>query len=200
VKKILIMLYITLSFATLFGKIDDRLNLFEDEKGKAKIEAKIKEMEEMREIRIFINTFPVGETFIPKNSEKIAFFNILGSDDGLHEIEYRFSKDLQLDDYMENMDLAIDNLSEMLEAGEYEEYILTILDEADNIIYSADLDNDISEMLEEEKEESFLSSLNFKSILKIGGIIFIIGVLGLIILELILKKRKNPNIINKKYR
>ena|GEM_PF-5187137 len=189
-KKILMTLYIILSFTTLFAKIDDRLGLFKDKVGIEKIEAKVKEMEEMREIRIFVNTFQGGESFITSNPQKIAFFNILRSEDEMYAIDYNFSKDLQLDDYIEDMDLVIDNLSEMLEAGEYEDYILTILDEVDRIIYSADIDNDISEMLEMDDNGRFLSFLHFKSVFKIGGLIFIVGIFGLIIVELLLKKRK----------
>lgn len=196
-KKILFALCFSFIFGFSYGKVNDYENIFTPE-GIKKIDEKINEIEDQRKIKIFVNSYSEGEKLSVAQPEKIIILSLNKASDGAMELELDFTRDIYVEEYSEDIDMAIENSETLLEAGEYAEYILSILDEVDKILYNVELDSDVNEIREsfEKKNQSFISRITSTSILKIGGIITGFGIIGLLIFELLLKKKRNSSYKN----
>lgn len=196
-KKILIALYFTLIFGFSYGQVNDYQKIFTPE-GIKKIDEKINEIEEQRKIKIFVNSYKDGEKLSLAQPEKIIILALNKTDDGAMELELDFTRDIYVEEYSEDIDMAIENSESLLEAGEYTEYILSILDEVDKILYNVELDSDVNEIKEsfEKENQKFIYGITSSSILKIGGLITAIGIIGLLLFELLQKRKRNSSYIS----
>lgn len=127
-KKIYIIIIFLLCSLFSFGNFNDNLNLLKEEDRKI-VEEKIKEIADRKGISIFVNTLSIEEGFAISDPEHAVIFNLKKADKmKKFEVEVSFSKDIDMDDYKDEVNEILASTEEVLKQGEYTKYIVGTLD------------------------------------------------------------------------
>lgn len=138
-KKILaIFLFLLISILSL-ANVNDNLNLLKDD-DKKEINEKIEQIKKEKDVTVFVNTLYMEESFVVSDPERALILNLKKSNDEKYNVEVSFSKDIDVDDYQEEMNNLLNETATLLERKEYTKYILTILDGATAILQEVNID------------------------------------------------------------
>lgn len=181
-KKNLIILGFLLINLLSFGKINDSLNIF-DENQKNIIENKIKEISENRNISVYINSFVEDDGFVAEQAEKLVMLNLIKIDEKKFKVELKLTKDMELDDVQSEIDNLLNINEQYLKEKKSDKYVIEILNGLDEILAGIKIEEPmiIEEEVVEEKENKFFIIM--------GGIFFII--FAMIIRILMVKYKKS---------
>ena len=138
-KKIMIMFLFLLSSVFSFSAINDNLNLLKDEE-KAEINEKIEEIQNEKGLTIFVNTLAQDEGFAISDPERAMILNLKKGDKEVYKVELSFSKDIDVDDYQDDINTTLNDSAELLERKEYGKYILTVLDGAGSVLQEVNIE------------------------------------------------------------
>lgn len=180
-KKLIILAFLLINLLS-FGKINDNLNIF-DENQKNVIENKIKEISENRNISVYINSFVEDDGFVAEQAEKLVMLNLIKLDDKKYKVELKLTKDMELDDVQSEIDNLLNINEQYLKEKKSDKYVIEILNGLDEILAGIKIEEPIiiEEEVVEEKENKFF--------LIMGGIFFII--FAMIIRILMVKYKKS---------
>lgn len=127
-KKIYTVIIFLLCSLFSFANLNDNLNLLKEEDRKI-VEEKIKEIADRKGISIFVNTLSIEEGFAISDPEHAVIFNLKKADKlKKFEVEVSFSKDIDIDDYKDEINEILISTEEVLKQGEYTKYIIGTLD------------------------------------------------------------------------
>ncbi|MDU1911750.1 hypothetical protein [Fusobacterium sp.] len=157
-KKTFFIIGILTIFNTSFARLNDNLKIFSQDE-KIKVESKITELEDKRKLHIYVNTLPTDEGFSVEDPEKIIILNIKKDDSGKGKIELSFSKDINVEEYQERINLVLENAENTLSKGEAGNYAIEILDGIDGVLDKVNVEEPIvieEEIINEEKNSFFI--------------------------------------------
>lgn len=138
-KKIITFLFLSFSIFS-FADINDSLHLLKDEE-KVAINEKIKEIQKEKDLTIFVNTLAQDEGFAISDPERAFILNIKKGEKEIYKVELSFSKDIDIDDYQNDINETLNDSVELLERKEYGKYVLTILDGVDGILQEINIES-----------------------------------------------------------
>lgn len=180
-KKLMILGFLLINLLS-FGKINDNLNIF-DENQKNVIENKIKEISENRNISIYVNSFVEDDGFVAEQAEKLVMLNLIKLDEKKFKVELKLTKDIELEDVQSEIDNLLNINEQYLKEKKSDKYVVEILNGLDEILAGIKIKEPIivEEEVVEEKENKFFIIM--------GGIFFII--FAMIIRILMVKYKKS---------
>lgn len=180
-KKLMILGFLLINLLS-FGKINDNLNIF-DENQKNVIENKIKEISENRNISIYVNSFVEDDGFVAEQAEKLVMLNLIKLDEKKFKVELKLTKDIELEDVQSEIDNLLNINEQYLKEKKSDKYVVEILNGLDEILTGIKIEEPIivEEEVVEEKENKFFIIM--------GGIFFII--FAMIIRILMVKYKKS---------
>lgn len=180
-KKLIILGFLLINLLS-FGKINDNLNIF-DENQKKVIENKIKEISENRNISIYVNSFVEDDGFVVEQAEKLVMLNLIKLDEKKFKVELKLTKDIELEDVQSEIDNLLNINEQYLKEKKSDKYVVEILNGLDEILAGIKIEEPIivEEEVVEEKENKFFIIM--------GGIFFII--FAMIIRILMVKYKKS---------
>ncbi len=180
-KKLIILGFLLINLLS-FGKINDNLNIF-DENQKNVIENKIKEISENRNISIYVNSFVEDDGFVAEQAEKLVMLNLIKLDEKKFKVELKLTKDIELEDVQSEIDNLLNINEQYLKEKKSDKYVVEILNSLDEILAGIKIEEPIivEEEVVEEKENKFFIIM--------GGIFFII--FAMIIRILMVKYKKS---------
>ena len=181
-KKKLMILGFLLKNLLSFGKINDNLNIF-DENQKNVIENKIKEISENRNISIYVNSFVEDDGFVAEQAEKLVMLKLIKLDEKKFKVDLKLTKDIELEDVQSEIDNLLNINEQYLKEKKSDKYVVEILNGLDEILAGIKIEEPIivEEEVVEEKENKFFIIM--------GGIFFII--FAMIIRILMVKYKKS---------
>ena len=138
-KKIITMFLFLLSSIYSLATINDSLNLLKDDE-KAEINEKIEEIQNEKGLTIFVNTLAQDEGFAISDPERAMILNLKKGDKETYKVELSFSKDIDVDDYQDDINTTLNDSGELLERKEYGKYILTVLDGASSVLQEVNIE------------------------------------------------------------
>lgn len=164
-KKLIILGFLLINLLS-FGKINDNLNIF-DENQKNVIENKIKEISENRNISIYVNSFVEDDGFVAEQAEKLVMLNLIKLDEKKFKVELKLTKDIELEDVQSEIDNLLNINEQYLKEKKSDKYVVEILNGLDEILAGIKIEEPIivEEEVVEEKENKFFIIM--------GGIFFI---------------------------
>ena len=180
-KKLMILGFLLINLLS-FGKINDNLNIF-DENQKNVIENKIKEISENRNISVYVNSFVEDDGFVAEQAEKLVMLNLIKLDEKKFKVELKLTKDIELEDVQSEIDNLLNINEQYLKEKKSDKYVVEILNGLDEILAGIKIEEPIivEEGVVEEKENKFFIIM--------GGIFFII--FAMIIRILMVKYKKS---------
>ena len=180
-KKLIILGFLLINLLS-FGKINDNLNIF-DENQKNVIENKIKEISENRNISIYVNSFVEDDGFVAEQAEKLVMLNLIKLDEKKFKVELKLTKDIELEDVQSEIDNLLKINEQYLKEKKSDKYVVEILNGLDEILAGIKIEEPIivEDEVVEEKENKFFIIM--------GGIFFII--FAMIIRILMVKYKKS---------
>ncbi len=175
-----------------FANFNDNLNLLKEEDKKI-VEEKIKQLSSEKNITVFVNTLPIDEGFAISDPEHAMIFNLKKVDNSKKfEVELSLSKDIDIEDYKNDIDEVLASTEEILKQGDYKKYIIATLDGVGTVLNNVEIEPLNQMTMTKEQEES-------------GNNIFIVLAVGLltaagvgIILFILYKLEKNDSKNSKK--
>ena len=185
VKKTFFIIGLLAVFNVSFAKLNDNLKIFSQDE-KIKVESKITELEDKRKLHIYVNTLPTDEGFSVEDPEKIIILNIKKDDSGKGKIELSFSKDINVEEYQDGINLVLENAENTLSKGEAGNYAIEVLDGIDGVLDKVNVEEPIvieEEIVDSEKNTFFIG---------MGIAFFIIFAIILRVLS-VKKKREKQN-------
>ena len=184
-KKTFFIIGLLAVFNISFAKLNDNLKIFSQDE-KIKVESKITELEDKRKLHIYVNTLPTDEGFSVEDPEKIIILNIKKDDSGKGKIELSFSKDIDVEEYQDGINLVLENAENTLSKGEAGNYAIEVLDGIDGVLDKVNIEDPIvveEEIIGDEKNSFFIG---------MGIAFFIIFAIILRVLS-VKKKREKQN-------
>lgn len=165
-----------------FGKVNDNLNLF-NENQKIEIEKKVEDISEKRNISVYINSFSEDEGFVAEKVEKLVILNLIKTDDNRLKIELKLTKDIELDEVQDAVNELLNTNEQYLQEKQFDKYAVEILSGLDDILAEIKIEEPIviEEEVVEKKESKFFI---------IMGVVFFI-IFALIIRILMVKYKKS---------
>lgn len=180
-KKFLTIIGVFVIISSSYAGINDILNLFSEEE-KLAVQQKITELEDKRKLHIHVNTLPKEEGFSVEDPEKVIILNIKKDEDGKGKIELNFSRDINIEEYQEDINLILSDAETTLANGKIGDYSIEILNGIDGILDNISIEEPIAvdeQISEDEKINIF------------GGIaIAFFVIFGIIIRVLTIQKRR----------
>ncbi len=179
--KIVVLGVFLLSVLT-FGKINDGIDLFTAEE-ETKLEEKIEEISQRRGLSLYVNSFSGEEGFVVDKAEKLVVLNIIKPSEEKIKIELKLTKDMELDDFQENIDGILIGNENLLKEKKFYDYSKEILTEIDEILENVKIEEPIvveEEIVVEQKNSFFIGM----------GIAFFV-IFGIIVRVLMLKYKKS---------
>ena len=151
-KKLIILGFLLINLLS-FGKINDNLNIF-DENQKNVIENKIKEISENRNISIYVNSFVEDDGFVAEQAEKLVMLNLIKLDEKKFKVELKLTKDIELEDVQSEIDNLLNINEQYLKEKKSDKYVVEILNGLDEILAGIKIEEPIivEEEVVEEKE------------------------------------------------
>lgn len=165
-----------------FGKVNDNLNLF-NENQKIEIEKKVEDISEKRNISVYINSFSEDEGFVAEKAEKLVILNLIKTDDDRLKIELKLTKDIELDEVQDAVNELLNTNEQYLQEEQFDKYAVEILSGLDDILAEIKIKEPI--VIEEEVVEK-----NESKFFIIMGVVFFI-IFALIIRILMVKYKKS---------
>lgn len=138
-KKIIITFLFLISSIFSFANINDNLNVLTDEE-KSEINEKIKEIKKEKDLTVFVNTLSMDVGFAVSDPERALILNVKKGDKETYKVEVSFSKDIDVDDYQDDINATLNDSSELLERKEYGKYILTVLDGVGSVLQEVNIE------------------------------------------------------------
>lgn len=132
-KKIIITFLFLISSVFSFATINDNLKLLKDEE-KTEINEKIEEIKKEKDLTIFVNTLSTDVGFAISDPERALILNIKKGEKETYKVEVSFSKDIDVDDYQNDINRTLNDSAPLLERKEYGKYILTVLDGTSSVL------------------------------------------------------------------
>ncbi|WP_304156692.1 TPM domain-containing protein [Fusobacterium ulcerans] len=182
-KKTFFIIGLLAVFNVSFAKLNDNLKIFSQDE-KIKVESKITELEDKRKLHIYVNTLPTDEGFSVEDPEKIIILNRKKDDSGKGKIELSFSKDINVEECQDGINLVLENAENTLSKGEAGNYAIEVLDGIDGVLDKVNVEEPIvieEEIVDSEKNTFFIGM----------GIAFFI--IFAIILRVLFVKKKREN-------
>lgn len=154
VKKLLTVIGLIVMIGNSYAGVKDTLKLFSEEE-KVSVEQKVTELEEKRKLHIHVNTLPIGEGFSVEDPEKVIILNIKKEENSKGKIELNFSRDIDVEEHQEDINLILNNAEGTLSKGEIGKYSIEVLEGIDGILDKINIEEPI--VIEEEvsKNEKF---------------------------------------------
>lgn len=151
-KKIMISILFVLFSVFSFANVNDSLNLLNDEE-KTEIGDKVEEIKNEKDLTVFVNTLAIDEGFAVSDPERALILNIKKGDKENYKVEISFSKDIDVDDFQEDINQTLTDTQVLLERKEYKKYILTVLDGVSSVLQEVEIEplNQMTMTKEQEK-------------------------------------------------
>ena len=131
-KKIIITFLFLISSVFSFATINDNLNLLKDEE-KVEINEKVDEIKKEKDLTVFVG------------------------DKETYKVELSFSKDIDVDDYQDDINTTLTDAAPLLERKEYGKYILTVLDGASSVLQEVNIET-LNQMTMTKEQENGTST------------------------------------------
>lgn len=172
-KKIYTIIVFLLLSVFSFANFNDNLNLLKEEDQKL-VEEKITELGDNKNITVFVNTLSADEGFAISDPEHAVILNLKKMENSKKfSVELSFSKDIEIDDYKDDINEVLANTEEILKQGEYTKYLLATLDGIGTVLDNVEIEP-LSQMTMTKKQEE--SGNNIYLLIGIGMLIaFIIS-------------------------
>ena len=154
VKKLLITIGLIIVMGNSYAGVNDTLKLFSEEE-KVSVEQKITELENKRKLHIHVNTLSLEEGFSVEDPEKVIILNIKKEENSKGKIELNFSRDIDVEDYQEDINLILSNAEGTLSKGEIGKYSIEVLEGIDGILDKIKIEEPIVVEEEVTKNEKF---------------------------------------------
>ena len=138
-RKIIITFLFLISSVFSFATINDNLNILKDEE-KVEINEKVEEIKKEKDLTVFVNTLSMDVGFAVSDPERALILNIKKGDKETYKVELSFSKDIDVDDYQDDINTTLNDSAELLERKEYGKYILTVLDGAGSVLQEVNIE------------------------------------------------------------
>lgn len=137
-----------------FSNFNDNLNLLKEEDKKI-VEEKIKQLSSEKNITVFVNTLPIDEGFAISDPEHAMIFNLKKADNSKKfEVELSLSKDIDIEDYKNDIDEVLASTEEILKQGDYKKYIIATLDGVGTVLNNVEIEPLNQMTMTKEQEES----------------------------------------------
>lgn len=153
-KKLLITIGLIIVMGNSYAGVNDTLKLFSEEE-KVSVEQKITELENKRKLHIHVNTLSLEEGFSVEDPEKVIILNIKKEENSKGKIELNFSRDIDVEDYQEDINLILSNAEGTLSKGEIGKYSIEVLEGIDGILDKIKIEEPIVVEEEVTKNEKF---------------------------------------------
>ena len=138
-KKIIITFLFLISSIFSFANINDNLNLLKDEE-KVEINEKIEEIKKEKDLTVFVNTLSMDVGFAVSDPERALILNLKKSDKEIYKVELSFSKDIDIEDFQDDINTTLNDAAPFLERKEFGKYILTVLDGASSVLQEVNIE------------------------------------------------------------
>ena len=138
-KKIIITFLFLISSVFSFATINDNLNLLKDEE-KVEINEKVEEIKKEKDLTVFVNTLSMDVGFAVSDPERALILNIKKGDKETYKVEVSFSKDIDVEDFQDDINTTLTDAAPLLERKEYGKYILTVLDGASSVLQEVNIE------------------------------------------------------------
>ena len=138
-KKIIITFLFLISSVFSFATINDNLNLLKDEE-KVEINEKVEEIKKEKDLTVFVNTLSMDVGFAVSDPERALILNIKKGDKETYKVEVSFSKDIDVEDFQDDINTTLTDAAPLLERKEYGKYILTVLDGAGSVLQEVNIE------------------------------------------------------------
>ena len=138
-KKIVITFLFLISSVLSFATINDNLNILKDE-DKVEINEKIEEIKKEKELTVFVKTLSMDVGFAVSDPERALILNLKKSDKEIYKVELSFSKDIDIEDFQDDINTTLNDAAPFLERKEFGKYILTVLDGASSVLQEVNIE------------------------------------------------------------
>ena len=138
-KKIVIKFLFLISSVLSFATINDNLNILKDE-DKVEINEKIEEIKKEKDLTVFVNTLSMDVGFAVSDPERALILNLKKSDKEIYKVELSFSKDIDIEDFQDDINTTLNDAAPFLERKEFGKYILTVLDGASSVLQEVNIE------------------------------------------------------------
>ena len=138
-KKIVITFLFLISSVLSFATINDNLNVLKDE-DKVEINEKIEEIKKEKDLTVFVNTLSMDVGFAVSDPERALILNVKKSDKEIYKVELSFSKDIDIEDFQDDINTTLNDAAPFLERKEFGKYILTVLDGASSVLQEVNIE------------------------------------------------------------
>lgn len=153
-KKIYTIIVFLLLSVFSFANFNDNLNLLKEEDQKL-VEEKITELGDNKNITVFVNTLSADEGFAISDPEHAVILNLKKIENSKKfSVELSFSKDIDIDDYREDIDEVLASTEEILKQGEYTKYLIATLDGVGTVLDNIEIEPLSQMTMTKEQEES----------------------------------------------
>lgn len=170
-RKLIITFLFVITSIFSFSAVNDGLNLLNDEE-KTEINDKIEEIKNEKDLTVFVNTLSIDEGFVVSDPERALILNIKKGNKENYKVEISFSKDIDVDDYEEDINGTLNDSQVLLERKEYKKYILTVLDGVSSVLQEINVEplNQMTMTKQQEKGSTTVLAIVFFGV--VGAIIF----------------------------
>ena len=138
-RKIIITFLFLISSVFSFATINDNLNILKDEE-KVEINEKVEEIKKEKDLTVFVNTLSMDVGFAVSDPERALILNIKKGDKETYKVEVSFSKDIDVEDFQDDINTTLTDAAPLLERKEYGKYILTVLDGAGSVLQEVNIE------------------------------------------------------------
>lgn len=155
-KKWIFVVFLTLSCFS-FASIRDNLELLSKE-DQERIEKKIQEIYQEKEVKVYINTLVEEEGFQVSDPERTVVLNLHPGKEGA-KVSLSFSKDIDIEEEEEQVNLILDNASSLLLSKKTGEYLYQVLDGVEYLLENVEINNPEDLMKKQEEMSEFKKGL-----------------------------------------
>ena len=155
-KKIIITFLFLISSVFSFATINDNLNILKDEE-KVEINEKVEEIKKEKDLTVFVNTLSMDVGFAVSDPERALILNIKKGDKETYKVEVSFSKDIDVEDFQDDINTTLTDAAPLLERKEYGKYILTVLDGASSVLQEVNIET-LNQMTMTKEQENGTST------------------------------------------
>ncbi|MBQ3437351.1 MAG: hypothetical protein IJG31_02415 [Fusobacterium sp.] len=163
-KKIHILLFFLINSVFSFANLTDNLNLLKEEDKKI-VEERMKQLAEEKNLTVFVNTLPSDEGFKISDPEHAMILNLKKIENTKkYEVELSFSKDIDIEDYRDEIEEALNSTEEILKQEEYGKYLGATLDEISGVLKNIEIEPLNQMTMTQQQEEKGSSVLILSAI------------------------------------
>ena len=155
-RKIIITFLFLISSVFSFATINDNLNILKDEE-KVEINEKVEEIKKEKDLTVFVNTLSMDVGFAVSDPERALILNLKKSDKEIYKVELSFSKDIDIEDFQDDINTTLNDAAPFLERKEFGKYILTVLDGASSVLQEVNIET-LNQMTMTKEQENASST------------------------------------------